>query len=53
VRMCGKLLGFIPLNTRDFDPEVSVLMLAPISHSFGIKELNAKVEAGSFLSSVR
>jgi hypothetical protein len=36
---CNDMKGgfrFVPLNTRVFDPEVSVVMLAPIGHSFGI-----------------
>src|SRR6266542_3368093 len=36
---------FVPLDTRVFDPEGGVQMLAPIGHPFGVEKLDSKVEA--------
>ena len=46
MRLCGKALRFVPFDTRVLDPEIGVVMLAPIGHGVGVEELDSKVEAG-------
>src|ERR1700751_3976741 len=37
--------GFVPLDARIFDPEVSIPMLAPVRHPGSVEQLDPKIEA--------